>query len=242
MRKLALAIVLFWPALAAAEESRIVSRARLKVADVARAAEDVGAVDLGPAPPPGGSRIFARAEIEEKIRAAGLDPKGLVLPKTVRIVSASLRLTPDALAKLAAPAVTSALPQGVTLEKVEPAYEIVTHPGATVKSATVAKIPRQKGQAHSTAVLELATEDDVVTKVPVAITVDVSDVAAKADVPRGARLDVVIERGPIRIVTAATSLVDADVGDSGNVSIVATGRVLRARFVSRDRAEIVEKR
>jgi hypothetical protein len=237
----ALAFVLLLSAPTPAEESRVVSHARLTIADVAFATADIGALDLGPAPPPGGSRLVGRAEIEDRIRAAGLDPKGVALPKVVRVVGASQRLSPDALAKLATGAVTRALPQGVTLEKIEAAYEIVTRPGSSVKSASIAKVPRQKGQAHVSAVLELATEDDVVTKVPVALTVDVSDAAAKADVPRGTRVEIVLERGAIRIATSATALADAEIGDTQSVSIVATGRVVRARFVSRERAEIVEK-
>jgi flagella basal body P-ring formation protein FlgA len=242
MRKaLAVAIVLFCPALAAAEENRIVSNARLTVADLATTTVQLGAIDLGPAPPPGGSRLIARAEVEDRVRAAGLDPAGLKLPKSVRVVGASERLSPDALAKLATGAVTRALPAGVTLAKIEPAHEIVVHPGCTVKSATIAKLPRQRGQARSTATLELATQDDVVTKIPVAITVDIGDGAAKADIPRGARVEVVLEHGVVHIATAATALADAEIGDTGNVSVVATGRIVRARFVSRERAELVER-
>jgi flagella basal body P-ring formation protein FlgA len=238
--KRALFLVLFWPAIAAADDNRIVSHARIKVSDVATISAPIGAVDLGPAPPPGGSRLFARAEIEDKVRAAGLDPSELKLPKSVRVVSASQRLAPEMLAKMAAPAVTRALPEGVTLEKVEPANELVIRPGTTVKSAAIAKLPRQKGVVHSTAILELATEDDVTTKIPVAITVDVSEGAAKADIPRGARVELVLERGAVRIATSATALADAEIGDTANVSIVATGRIVRARFVSRERAQIVE--
>jgi hypothetical protein len=239
---LALLVVLA-PALAVAGEERVVSHARLSVADVAPSAPAaIGSVDLGPAPPPGGTRLLPRTEVEDRVRAAGLDPAALRLPKVVRIVGASQRLSPDALAKMASGAIARALPEGVTLRKIEPAHDIVTRPGTTVKTATVAKLPRQKGEAHSTATLELATDDDVSTKIPVAITVEVSEAAAKADVPRGARVDLVIERGAVRIVTAATATADAEVGDTGNVSVVSTGRVVRARFVTRDRADLVDLR
>jgi len=242
MRRLAIAaLVLFSPLAASGDESRVVSRTRIKVSDIARAPDDVGAVDIGAAPPPGGSRVFARIEIEDRVRSAGLDPRVLKLPPTVRVVSASRRLTPEILAKLATPAVERALPQGVTLTKIEPAYEVVTLPGSTIRAATIPRLPHQKGIVRSTATLELAGEDEGVTKIPVSITLEVSEAAARADVPRGGRLEVVIERRAVRIATTAVATADADIGDTTNVSLVATGRVVRARILTKERAEILDR-
>ena len=242
MRKLlACAIVLFWPLVSAADDDRIVSHARLKVADVARAEGDVGAVDLGPAPPPGGSRIISRGEVLERVRTAGLDPRGLKLRASVRVVSASLRLTPDALVKLATPAIAQVLPEGVALAKVDATHDVITHPGTTVRGAIVPRIPHQKGSVPWNATLELASDDGVVTKVPLGITLEVSEAAARADVPRGARIEVVLERGAIKIATTGTAMADADVGDTTQISLVSTGRVVHARVVSRERVEIVER-
>ncbi len=235
----ALAVVLA-ASFVAADESRTVSRARLKVSDLVRASDEIGSVDLGPAPPPGASRLVARAEIEDHIRASGMDPKGMKLPASIRVVSASMRFTPEALAKAATPAIVKALPPGVTLSRVEPSRDLVTHPGTTVRLATVPKLPRQKGPSQSSAMLELVTEDGVVTKLPVAISVDISDAAAHADVPRGGRLEVYYERGAIKIATTGVALSDVDVGETTQMSLVATGRVVRAKILSRDRAEILE--
>ena len=239
-RRHVLFVTFLWPLLAAGDESRVIAHARIKVADVATASAEVGAVDLGPAPPPGGSRLFGRAEIEERVRAAGLETKGLKVPASVRVVSASVRLRPEELAKMAAPVVMRALPEGVTLTKIEPQHELVTYPGCTVKGAVIPRLPHQKGLTQSTAMLELSQNDADSIKIPVSITVDVSDAAAKADVPRGTRIEVIFERGAVRIATTGVATQDAEIGDTTNVSLVATARTVRARVVSKERAEIVE--
>ena len=211
---------------ARADDTHIVSSARLHVSDLVKAEGELGAIDLGPAPPPGASRLVSRAEIEEHIR----------------VVGASMRLSPDMLAKAATPAIEKALPAGVTLVKVEPTSDLVTHPGTTVRAAVIPKLPRQKGSSQTSAMIELVGDDGVVTKMPVPITVEISDAAAHADVPRGVRLDVVYERGTIKIQTTGVALSDADIGDTLQMSLVATGRIVRAKILTRDRAEIVEQR
>ncbi len=237
----ALALVLA-ASLGVADDARIVSRSRLKLADLVHAEGDLGAVDLGPAPPPGASRLVARAEIEEHVRAAGLDPKRVKLPPSIRVTGASMRFSPEKLAKAATPAIEKALPAGVTLTRVDPSNELVTHPGTTVRSASVPKLPRQKGPSLSSAMLELVTDDGLVTKVPVAISVEISEAAAHADVPRGGRLEVIYERGSIKIATTGVALADADVGETTQMSLVATGRIVRAKVLTRERAEIQEPR
>ena len=227
---------------ARADDTHIVSSARLHVSDLVKAEGELGAIDLGPAPPPGASRLVSRAEIEEHVRAAGLDPKRLKLSASIRVVGASMRLSPDMLAKAATPAIEKALPAGVTLVKVEPTSDLVTHPGTTVRAAVIPKLPRQKGSSQTSAMIELVSDDGVVTKMPVPITVEISDAAAHADVPRGVRLDVIYERGTIKIQTTGVALSDADIGDTMQMSLVATGRIVRAKILTRDRAEIVEQR
>jgi Chaperone for flagella basal body P-ring formation len=230
-------------AVAAGDEPHVVSRARLHVSDlVAKVPEDLGSVDLGPAPPPGATRLVARAEIEEHVRAAGLDPKRLKLPTSIRVVGASMHFSPEQLAKAATPAIEKALPAGVTLTRVEPSNDLVTHPGTTVRAATIPKLPHQRGPSQTSAMIELVSEDGVVIKLPVPISVEIGEAAAHADVPRGFRLELVYERGAIKIATTGVALSDADVGDTTQMSLIATGRVVRAKVLTRDRAEIVEQR
>jgi hypothetical protein len=239
---LAVLAVILASSLGRADETRVVSRTRLKVSDLVHAPDAMGDVDLGPAPPPGATRLVSRAEVEEKLRTAGQDPKKLKLPMSVRVVGASMRFTPETLAKAATPAIEHVLPVGVTLARVEPSNDVVAHPGTTVRGATVPKLPRQKGPAQSTAMLELASEDGYVTKVSVGISVEISEAAAKADVPKGGRLEVIYERGTIKIATTGVALTDMDVGETAQMSLVATGRVVRAKLLTRDRAEIVDSR
>jgi hypothetical protein len=226
---------------AGADDAHVVSHGRLRVADLVKTADDIGAVDLGPAPPPGATRLVARTEIEEHVRAAGLDPKHLKLPPSIRVIGASMRFSAEALAKAATPAIEKALPAGVTLVRVDPSNDLVTHPGTTVRAASVPKLPHVKGPSQSSAMLELVTDDGIVTKLPVAITLDIGGAAMRADVPRGVRLEVTYERGAIKIATTGVALADADVGETTQMSLVATGRVVHAKIVTREHAEIVEQ-
>jgi len=136
--------------------------------------------------------------------------------------------------------VERALPEGVTLTRIQVQHELVTTPGAVVRAATVPRLPRQRGTTQSTAMLEIAGRDDVV-KVPVGITVEIGEAAAHADVPRGARIEVVFERGVVKIATVGVALSDAEIGDTTMVNLVATARAVRVRVVAKDRAEIVER-
>jgi hypothetical protein len=242
VRRVAIALLLVaFPFAASAQAVRTVDRARVRLADVIDAAPAALAeVDLGPAPPPGGTRVLSRDEIVQGLRRAGHEPGALKLPASVRVVGASRAIGPEELASLARAAIEKQLPAGVTLGRVEPSTTVVVPPRATVRSARLPRPPRQKGPFRTTATLELASDDKVVASVPVSVVLDVSEEAAKTDVARGSRVNLVIERPAIRITAAGVVLGDANVGDVVQVSVRPTGRVVRAKLTGRDEARVME--
>lgn len=242
MRLRAAALLVLLPVAAWADTVRTVDHARLRLDDVAPSApRAIATVDLGPAPPPGASRVVSRADVALRVRSAGQDPSKLKMPAAVRVVGAARRISIDELATLARPTIEKALPQGVTLSKVEPAREIVVPPLATVSTATVPKLPRQKGFFKSTAMVELTSENVPVASIPVSVLLDIGEQAAQPDVPRGKRVNLVIDRGGIRVIASAVTLVDANLGDAANVQVAATGRILKAKLTGRDEAEVMDK-
>ncbi len=229
------------PALSFADTAHTVERSRLRVGDVVSSASaEIAEVDLGPAPPPGGSRVVARDEVQDKIRGAGYEVGTLVIPQTVRIVSASRHITPGELNELCGSELVKVLPPGISLVKAKAPRAIVVSPGATVRGAKITRPPRQKGQFQTTATLEFQSDGEIVARAPIPVTLDVSELAAQADLPRGRRISVFIDRKGIRVSTSGTVQADANVGDIVQVQIASTGRVVKAAVKSTDEAEVIE--
>jgi hypothetical protein len=201
----------------------------------------VASIDLGPSPPPGGSRVISKAEISQQIVAAGFSSSGLNIPDTVRIVGASRRLSGADLVRMATPVLERSLPSGVKLVSSDLPSELVTPPEISVKNVNVPRWPRQKGQFHTTATVELASEDKIVARVSLPIVLDISEQAARPDVQRGALLTLVIESPTVRISTQATSMSDGNIGETLNFQVKSTGRVVSARLQSPQEARIVER-
>jgi len=229
------------PALALGEGARVVEHARLRVGDfVPSAPAEIAELELGPAPPPGGSRVVARAEVEDKIKSAGLDLAGIKIPAAVRLVGASKRIAPPELNELCQAALLKVLPPGVTLVKASAPRELVVSPGATVREAKIARPPRQKGPFQTTAVLEFQNDGEIVARAAIPVTLDVSDRAAQPDVPRGRRITLFVAKKGIRVSTSGVVQADANVGDVANVQVASTGRVLKAEVKSTDEAEVIQ--
>ncbi|HKQ70263.1 MAG TPA: flagella basal body P-ring formation protein FlgA [Polyangiaceae bacterium] len=234
-------LALLLPLTADAEGARTIQRSRILVKDVVQAApEGIADVDLGPAPPPGGSRLVSRTEVESHLRERGIETAKLVIPASVRIATAARRIAPGELGELAKPAIEQKLPRGVTLTKAEPTFEVVVPLSAVVRGAEIPRPPRQKGSFRSTATIELAADGEVVARVPVPIVLEISEDAARPDVARGSSVGLVIERRLLRISTQGSALADANVGDTLSAIVVATGRVVKARLTSPDEAQVLE--
>jgi hypothetical protein len=223
-----------------AEPVKHVESARVTVGDVVDAAPaELAGVDLGPAPPPGGSRLIARDELAREIRRAGADAKGVKLPELTRVVSAGKRFTPAELAALFEPALRAALPRGVTLKSVTVARGALVSPRVEAGAVFLPKLPRRRGNVKSSGTVELVLDGSVVSRVPVTLWFSIEPVAAEPVVRRGSRVDLVIERGPARITAAAVALADGEVGEVLQFRVGATQKTLRARVESRTLARVV---
>jgi hypothetical protein len=236
-----MAISLLWSLSLSADTVRSVDHARLILKDILPSApQGVADLEFGPAPPPGGKRTLTRAEIEEHLRARGVDVRGLGIPERVRITTAGRRITMAELVDLARPVVDKALAPGVTVTSLRPSFEVFVPARAELGAARLPKPPRQKGLFRTTATLEFVCDGEIVARVPVAVTLDVSEAAATPDARRGSRIDLVVSHGAVRITTVGTLLSDADIGETVNVTVVATNRVVKARLVQRTAAEVLD--
>jgi hypothetical protein len=234
-------VVTLISSVASGDEVRTVDHARIRLADlVPTVPGSMADIDLGPAPPPGGSRLVGRDEMIVAIRRAGAFANITRLPVSIRAVGASRRIPSAELTAMAAAEVVKHLRTGVVLKKVEDAPDVVVAPSAKVESASVSFIPYQKGESRVTAVLELASDDVTVASVPVTIVVEVLEAGSHPDIKRGGLVNLVIERPSMRVSAPGTAAADANVGDSLVFHVAATGRTVRARVSSRDEAVVLE--
>ena len=234
-------LALALPIAASAEPTQSIDHGRVLVGDIVKSAPaGVAEIDLAPAPPPGGSRLFTKGEIEQMLRQRGVDTKGLTIPASIRVVGAAKRLSPAELTTLVTPVIMQNLPQGVGLTKVSPSYEVVIPPSATVGNVEIPRHPRQKGPFRTTATVQMVSGGEIVARVPVPVILEVSEEAARPDVARGARIGLVIDRRSLRIMTQGSCMLDANIGDVVSVLVVPTNRVVKAKITSRDEAQILE--
>jgi hypothetical protein len=217
-----------------------VQGARIELGELTeRAPESARDLDLGPAPPPGATLLLDHRAVAAALREAGLDPASVRLDSVLRVVGASRRWTPDELVSLARPAVESSLPDGVVVTHMTVRSGIVTAPGATAGRPEIPKTPRRAGATKTAVVVPLLVEGEVVARVTLSTTLDVSERAARPDVLRGARVTLFIDRRAARIGAAGFALEDLDVGEVGTFRVDRTGRTVRARLESTDLASVI---
>ncbi len=226
--------------LANAETERSVSGARVTLRDVVPSApEDLGGIDLGAAPPAGGSRLITRAELSRAIVAAGAQPKELRLPKVVRVVTATKRWAPEEIAAAATPLITSQLGKGVVLKRVTARRSVNAPSSAKISVGRLPKLPKRVGTTTTTVVLEWHADGRVAARAPVAAVLEIDEEGARPTVPRGARIYLVIERGPTRVTATAVALADTDADEVGRFRVESTQKILSARVTSARTAKVV---
>jgi hypothetical protein len=70
--------------------------------------------------------------------------------------------------------------------------------------------------------------------------VQVTDAATLPAAAKGTRVNLVIEHGPARVTALAIAMSDIELGATGLFRVASTQRVLRARLLSPDSAQVVE--
>ncbi|HEX3850878.1 MAG TPA: hypothetical protein VHW01_07915 [Polyangiaceae bacterium] len=227
---------------ASAELPLTIDTARIHLSDVSDGYDDgdLASLDLGPAPPPGSSRLLSRAEVEDQLRAAGNDAKSLRMPASLRVKSAAKRWSTDELLEVLTPKLIGALPVGVNFKSAKLNRALVTSPSVRVGDAHIPHFPKHAGELTVTATVDLLQDDVTVLRVPVTLVVQVTELATLPAAAKGSRVNLVIEHGPARVTALATAMSDTELGAVGLFRVASTQRVLRARLLSPDSAQVVE--
>jgi len=229
-------------ATAHAEIERTIDGSRIHLKDVSDGYDEgeFATLDLGPAPPPGNSRLLSRSEVEDQLRAAGDDAKSLRMPSALRVKSASKRWLAEDLREAVTPRLMAALPPGLTFKAIKLNRGLVTSPSVSIGEVRFPRFPKRVGELTLTATVDFQQDGITVTRLPVTVVVVVSEAATHAAASKGARVNLVIERGAARVTALATALSDCELGALGLFRVATTQRVLRARLISPDSAQVVE--
>lgn len=196
--------------------------------------------DLGVAPPAGSSRLIAASAMLSAIAEAGEDAAPFAGVKGVRVLSASRSLSPREVGELARPAVQRVVPAGVELVGVEAKSALVVPLLASIGECTLPALPRRAGRVTSTALVDWMHDGVLVRREPVLIRLVISETAARADVPRGHTVTLMIERKSAIISAHGVALRDTEIGQIAPFKVQRTGRVVQARVTSQAVAIVQE--
>ena len=234
-------LVLVGSAVARAETTQWVTSPTIQFHDVVpEASGRLAALDLGPAPPPGGSRLFSLDDLRTAAILAHADISGVTLPPGVRVVRASRRYTDQELESLVRPALLAALPVGAAVIALHLPKSLLSVPDLQVGTIRISRLPKHPGATRVTPVAELTSNGATVARLAVAVDLQLDERAARYTLERGATLELVIDTGSARISATAAVMAPADVGDIVPCQVLNTRKVLRARIISRAEASVVQ--
>jgi len=196
----------------------------------ALAGTELGALELGPAPPPGASRVVRRSEVLSALRRAGRDPRGLAIPRTTRIRRDARRLDADALEALSRDAIAEALaPCSMSDLRID-ATAVVARGELAVR--VEGGPPPRSGPRLVVVILSAAGRE---TRVPAQARVE-----CPAPVVRpGARVRVIARFGSVEASAPGVARQPGRVGDVIRVRGGSGRASLRARVIDAQTVEVV---
>ena len=217
-----------------------VSRSRVHVGDlVAGLSPEAAAIDAGPSPAAGGSRIVDRSEIVVALREHGV-AEPLHLPGQVRVARKMKRLEVKDVEQIVRTGLGTKLPAGVTLNAVHPPGSVNVPDGYTGVVVEMARPPHRTGPVSSDA--RVTFNEDSLTLWTLIIPVDLllGPEAAVPDVRHGSGITLVIRRGLVEVSAGGSTAADADLGEVVPVVVRSSGRTILARLEDRDHAVAIE--
>jgi len=223
----------------APSKSAEVKGARIHTAEILGATNCVD-IDLGPSPPVGAARVIERAEIERAYETANTTmPKKL--PASVRVTRKTRRFSPGEVANLVRSALADTpIARGGSLQNVR-ASGVEVPADFDHVTVELAQLPRRAGIVSVTANVAFVAEDGTsLFKTIMPIEIALPPEAAHADIARGQPITLIVRRGLVEVSIGGVAGADADVGQIMQVTLKATGRVLRARAIDKDHAVALE--
>ena len=229
------------PALARAPIVEVrVAAARVHLVDVLPAITgDAGAFDLGPAPTPGASRLVTRDDLLHALEDAHAKVPAK-LPDAVRVIRKMRRLVALEIDQITRAALPAKMPRGASLTALRAPKSIDVADGWDAITARIPRPPHRVGSFPTTVTLAFMSGVETLAEISFPIDVTVTAEGAAYDLARGAQLTLIVKRGLVEVEAPAFATTDADIGTILPVTLRPSGRVVRARLLAADRAELVD--
>lgn len=195
----------------------------------ALAGTELGAIDLGPAPPPGASRTVRRAEVLDALRRLGRSADGLALPRETRIARRAVRLSGDEIASRSRAAISEALSPCEV-------QSVAVSTSATLGEGDLevdVDGPARPDDGPSLVMLDLRTPGGT-THVPARVELR----CPAPVVASGAEVTVVVRSGSVRVTAPGVARQAGRVGDEVRVRIGPTGALVTARVIDAETVEV----
>jgi hypothetical protein len=217
-----------------------VTTARVHLIDVLPAITgDAGAFDLGPAPTPGASRLVTRDDLLRALDEAHAKIPAK-LPEAVRVVRKMRKLLALEIEQITRAALPAKMPRGASLTALRAPKSIDVADGWDAIAARIPRPPHRVGSFPTTVTLGFMSGVETLAEISFPIDVTVTAEGAAFDLARGAQLTLIVKRGLVEVEAPAFATTDADIGAVLPVTLRPSGRVVRARLLTADRAELVD--
>lgn len=221
---------------------------RVTLADVLPSRPELASVDLGVAPPAGGSRLITKKHIRralDELAETGEAPSvpDRVIPATVRITRKAVRLDIERQKELVGQALRAeGLAKGVTIARIRPRGSARVATGWERAEVKLPKPPRREGKWSTSVTVRLVRGDVLVASFGATVDFEISAAAARPDVARGSSVTLVVRHGRVEVRVRGFADSDADIGQMLNVRLRPSDKVVQARLETTDRAIAVENR
>ena len=233
-------VIFLWVAPSSADEPvTMISHDRVKLVDVVpEVAPGLANIDLGRAPPPGRSRYFSYDEMASRLRAAGVAASRLKLPRGVRVESEARQFSSEELEQMVETSVRKSLPPGIHLEGISVESPLVLSPTVATGRVRLPHFTTKNGKQTQIGTVEILWGDQVALRLPVKMSVRIDGETVGHIVKRGSSVTLSIRRGSVEISALAQTLSTGRVGDVVSLRIGVTKKVMSARLVTPERAEL----
>jgi hypothetical protein len=227
-------------AFAHAETTIVVQQNRVHLSDIVPGvAPGIADFDLGAAPPPGRNLFISRESLAEKLRMGGISAQALPLPKDgVRVQTESRSYSPTELEELVRGAVERAAPAGVKVTRLRVRDAQTLSLSIGTGQVKMPSVILKKGSQTQLAGVELLWGNQTLVFLPVELTMEVSEELLSTKVNRGSMVTLLVRRGPVEITALAELITSARIGETVQVRVGVTNKILTATLVGADRAEI----
>lgn len=227
------------PGVGHAEIERKITSSRVLFGDlVPTAPADIAALDLGPAPPAGSSRLYSTDDLLAAARQAG---KQLVIADSVRAVRATKRWNQAEFTAFITPKLKAVLPEYARLLHVDVPRSLTTVLGIELSRVQPGQLPNRRGTVQTSAMLELTVNGRLEQRLTLPVVLDLGERPKPPEIERGATVSLQITLGATTVSASAVALQTMAVGSAGLFRVTKTRKTLRAKLLSPSTAEVVSE-